>query len=227
MLIVEFCGTPGCGKTTLCDEVEVELRALGYRVKNYQKPKQRVTFLERAKGVWIRCCYRYLCANKKIKAALKTIRPYMKEDSHFYWVDRILELYYVIMQGEKVGEQIALLDEGCIQFITSVFHEKKVPPGIQPLVDALADEFYKNHTIIYNCQIDLEENYRRLLKRGKSNDRFLKEDKLESFQLLSQKRENIESVLKMLESKAPSLIGQRFGFPSKDIVVKMIKERLV
>jgi len=226
MLIVEFYGPPGCGKTTLCDEVEKELRASGYRVKNFQKPTREVLLWDKVKGKWRRCCYRYLCANRKIKAVLKTVWPYLTEESHFYWIDRILEVYYTIQQGEKSGVEIALLDEGCLQFITSVFHGKKVPSEMQQLIDTLAEEFYRNRTIIYNCQIDLNENYCRLVKRSKADDRFLKEDREESYRLLNQKKENIECVLDMLACKNPHLIGQRTGFPSKDFILKMINERL-
>lgn len=226
MILIEFCGTPGCGKTTVCDEVEQELLGLGYSVKNLQKRKFPATYTDKIQVVIERFCFRHVPHNRKIKKALQVIKPYLAEDSLINWPDRILEVSYRIKKAEKAGVEVGLLDEGCLQFITSVFHGKTVTKDVQCLIDVLVKEVYKNRTLIFDCKIDELENYQRLVKRNKPDDRFLTGGKENSLFLLKQKRNNISIVLEMLNRTSKELIGHQAGFPAKEFVLEEIQRML-
>ena len=43
MRVIEFCGTPGCGKTTLCDQLLDELKAKGFTANNYNELKGSIS----------------------------------------------------------------------------------------------------------------------------------------------------------------------------------------
>lgn len=223
MLIVEFCGTPGCGKTTLCDEIEQELQLLGYKVKNLQKRKYPVSFADKVAVAVERFCFRHAPCNRELKKALQVLRPYIDESSLINWPDRILEASLRIANAEKAGVQIGLFDEGCLQFITSVFHGKTVTEDVQSLIDVLIEKIYKERTIVFDCQMDETENYQRLAQRNKSDDRFLIGGKEISLRLLKNKRKNIDAVLGMVARTSNKLLACSSDFPTKEEVINQIK----
>lgn len=225
MLIIEFCGTPGCGKTTLCDAVEQELQASGYPVKNLQKRKLPVTYADKIGGMLERFCFRHAFYNRRLKKVLRSIRPYLAEDSRINWTERILEASYRIKKAEREGMRVGLFDEGCLQFITSVFHGKTVTQEVQSLITVLLEEVYKNRTLIFDCQIDAAENYCRLVRRNRADDRFLAGDKEESLRLLKQKRDNINLVLEMVEGQSKGLLRSSACFPEKEFVLGEIEKK--
>ena len=67
MIIVEFCGNPGSGKTTFCDEIEKTLQERGYRVRNLQKRKYPVTIFDKLAVVIKRFLFCSYSPNRKLK----------------------------------------------------------------------------------------------------------------------------------------------------------------
>lgn len=226
MILIEFCGTPGCGKTTLCDAVEEELLEKGYKVRNLQKKSFPATIKDKIQVVINRFCFRYYLPNRKLKKALEVIKPYLAQDSLINWVDRILETFYRIKKAEKAGVEIGVLDEGCLQFITSVFHGKTVSQDVQTLIDVLVEELYKNRSVVFDCKIDSEENYERLVERNKPDDRFLAGTKEESICMLKQKRQNIEIVYEMVKKQHADMLIEGNVFPTKEAVLQMIYDKV-
>ena len=202
MTIIEFCGTPGCGKTTICNQIEGVLLQQGYNVVNLHKKiyrySNKFTFLNRIINKLLECIYKFYPLNKQLKKALQVLSPYRSNDSTD-WINRILGYYYWVRIAEKKGVEIALFDEGCLQFITSIFHEKKVEFDSKDIVDALKSIVYRNRTIFIDCLIDINDNYQRLLSRNRKDNRFFNGDEKSIVKLLKQKRENIDIVLGILE----------------------------
>ena len=199
MVIIEFCGTPGSGKTTICDEVERLLSEKGYRVRNLQKRMYPANYLDKLMVRIKRYLFCSYSKNKRLKQALEYLTPYLPKDSLINWPERILESFYRMEKARRAGIQVGLFDEGCIQFITSVFHDKAVVSDIEPFVAVLKEEMYRYDTLLVDCLIDEEENYQRLAERDKPDDRFLKAGEAGCKQLLERKRKNIEIVLNMIK----------------------------
>lgn len=224
MLIVEFCGTPGCGKTTLCDEVEKNLREQGFFVQNLQKRKYPRSISDKIKVVMERFCYTHAPCNRELRKALKVLRPYADADSLIDWPSRLLEACYRVHRAEKCGTQIGLFDEGCVQYLTSVFHGKKVAQEVQSVVDILCKKLYQNRTVIFQCELEDSENYRRLVQRNKPDDRFLGQGEEVALQLLKNKKQNIDIVLRMVEKCSEIPIVCCEEFPTKEKVLFEIKK---
>lgn len=226
MVIVEFCGTPGCGKTTICDLIEEELQQQGIRVRNLQKRGFPRTYRDKIKVVIERFCFRNYAPNRRLKRALKVLLPYYDKCSLIHWPNRILESFYRTRKAEKSGIEVGLFDEGCMQFITSVFHEKELPDEIRELVDSLSEELYQNRVIFVDCRIDLTENYERLEKRDRPNDRFLAGSREENLALLKTKRERIDTVLGMIKGQMVVHIDVKNTEQAVKEILEVIRQRL-
>lgn len=226
MVIIEFCGTPGCGKTTVCDRIEEELQQQGIRVQNLQKRGTPTTYTDRLKEKMERIRFRNYFPNRRLKKALEVLMNYYDRDSLIHWPDRILESFYRTKKAEKDGIEIGLFDEGCMQFITSVFHEKEIPKEIQSVVDSICEELYCGRALFFDCYIDLTENYERLEKRDKPKDRFLAGSREENLALLKLKRERIDTVLGMLNGYTIMRIEGTDTEQAVNSILEAIKQRL-
>lgn len=226
MLLIEFCGTPGCGKTTICDRIEEELQQQGIQVRNLQKRGFPATYKDKLKVKIERFRFRNYVPNRRLKKALKVLLPYYDKNSLIHWPNRILESFYRAKKAEKDGIEVGLFDEGCMQFITSVFHEKEVPDEIRSLVDSIDEELYQNRIVFFDCHIDLEENYERLEKRAKPNDRFLTGSREENLTLLKTKRERIDTVLGMLKGQTVMRVEEKDTEQVVKEILDVIMQRL-
>lgn len=199
MILIEFCGTPGCGKTTICDRIEEELQQLGIPVRNLQKRGFPATYRDKLRVKIERFRYRNYIPNRRLKRALEVLLHYYDKSSLIHWPNRILESFYRARKAEKSGTEVGLFDEGCIQFITSVFHEKEIPDEIQSVVTTITEELYRDRTFFFDCYLELTQNYERLEGRNKPDDRFLAGNREENLALLKTKRARIDTVIGMLD----------------------------
>lgn len=198
MIIIELLGTPGSGKSTLCGKIKSELTESGYKVE-YEAPVFSEAFSYKVMNRIRLFIYRYFVATEKMRKGLDLMKPYTGEIFGRYWTRRILETYGKAASAERRGADVYLLDEGCMQYITSVYHDKKIDSlGIE-LAKVLCSEFYKDRALFIDCHIDIDENYRRLLARGRSQDRFLQGNDSSIKALLLQKRENLDEVIGIAE----------------------------
>ncbi len=226
MVIIEFCGTPGSGKTTICDRIEEELQQQGIRVRNLQKRSFPATYRDKLRVVIDRFRFRNYFPNRRLKKALETLMPYFDENSLIHWPNRILESFYRTKKAEKQGIEVGLFDEGCMQFITSVFHEKEIPDEIQSVVDSLCKELYRENAVFFDCHIELTENYKRLEERGKPDDRFLAGSREENLALLKIKRERIDTILGMLKGQTIMRVEGKDTEQAVNEILNIIKQKL-
>lgn len=226
MIIIEFCGTPGCGKTTICDRVEEELLQQGIQVRNLQKRGFPVTYRDKIRERIERFRFRNYVPNRRLKKALGVLLPYYDKNSLIHWPNRILESFYKAKKAEKAGIEVGVFDEGCMQFITSVFHDKAIPDEMQSLVDALCKELYQNRALFVGCRIDLKENYERLERRGRPDDRFLAGSREENLALLKTKRDRIDTVLGMLKQQMVIQVEAKDTEQAVREILEVIRQRL-
>lgn len=226
MVIIEFCGTPGSGKTTICDRIEEELQQRGICVRNLQKRSFPATYRDKLRVVIERFRFRNYVPNRRLKKALRTLLLYFDKNSLIHWPNRILESFYRTKKAEKHGIEVGLFDEGCMQFITSVFHEKEIPDEIQSVVDSLCKELYREEAVFFDCHIGLAENYERLEERGKPDDRFLAGSREENLALLKTKRECIDTILGMLNGQTIMRVDGTDTEQAVNEILKVIEQRL-
>ena len=196
MRVLEFCGTPGCGKTTLSNQLQSELIAKGYDAKNYNelkgsKVKELFHFMFK-KGFISTCCN------------LMTVMGMVNRDRFVYGI-KIAIVCYQINEWSQAGKADYLLfDEGIIQYITTLSHGKaiskldKLPSRLKPLYEEC-------DTFVVDCKVDIVTNITRLTQRGNVKDRFVIDDEDKQKEALKLKENNIQAVISYF---APSNLVQ-------------------
>lgn len=197
MYLVEFCGLPGTGKSTLCKTVERDLAGKGAKVKNLQLIPLGYAWKERqinkVEMFFDRDC-------RRIASLFRKSFP-DKEDGR-YWILRIRQNILIAKKARKSGLEVATFDEGCIQFVTSVFHGvemKEKELGFAKEVFRIAYGGYD--TIVFNCALEMGENVRRIRNRNRAGDRFLADTDEEIERRLVIKRKNIENCVALVNKE--------------------------
>lgn len=198
MFIFELCGLPGVGKSTFCNTFERGLKESGYKVINVQKqPLWYGKIKRRLFKVILRTdgdCRRLL------KKAYKEL-PDMSDKAKKYWVERIVQSIYLTKRAAKKGYEVVTLDEGYIQFVTSLCHGEEIS---EPYID-----FYKSITTVVDkcgkhyvvdCRLDKEIIVERLKKRGRQGDRFLADSDGEIYSRLSLKDSNLRILNELVDA---------------------------
>lgn len=197
MKIIEFTGLPGCGKSTVCDLLEEALKEQGYTVINLQKQMSGNTILEKSKRKWISFISKHSRRNKKILEEIKSWNLLETEEIK-YWIQRILVLNTRIHKEAKKVDYV-LLDEGFLQFITSLHHGKTMEDEMKVLnlLHTFCEE-YTHNPMVFDLTLDVEKVCDRLLQRNREGDRFVAEG-TNLKNALYLKRKNINFVLKSCE----------------------------
>lgn len=199
MILVEFTGLPGCGKTTLCDKLEEELANRDIRVCNLQKEKEIKNIFGRLSySLYIRKVKKAEC-NNVLNAEIRRMNNLLgiKETDH--WEEKILEANYRCIEAEKKGEQVALFDEGCIQYIVSLLADADVDERQYNIIKEIEKTIYGSRTIIINCALDEETSLDRINSRGRWCCGVHDTDREGGLAILRHRRSNIDLIMEKLE----------------------------
>ena len=195
MIVIEFCGTPGVGKSTLCERIVLELNTIGL------KTDYRQEWLKRIQSSVLMKLYRetYCVLSNYFRKYPKMIRKTATSDEKNLniWLKRIIEDDLFIISSK--GNKIIILDDGVVQSITSISHEKEINNELVSAAVCAQKEIIKKPYLIFNCSLDIPTNIDRIRKRNR-HDRFFKYSNDELPVQLQQKRSNIEKVLRANES---------------------------
>ena len=162
MVYYELYGLPGAGKTTVASSLVDKLKEDGYKVAAYEEVYHRRGFYLGSKSAYLEMLFQpseyklfwlYLKLNLKCK---QKNRRFFKE--LLYYSHQIL---MTIKEGEN---DMMFLDEGVIQFISSLFYLEDCP--IDNQIDKIAKYFSERINInpIF-CVVDICESMKRLKER--------------------------------------------------------------
>ena len=203
MIIVEFCGLPGAGKTTLCDKVESECAALGYSVKNLHTRKAADSLAKKVKKAVLRNKYTNWQGNREFKSLLDSFSSGYTDDRTAAWIDRLLEMNYLIHNSNDLD--IALFDEGFIQLISSICFDKPVKTN-DSLFECVQNIISEFDYVIVNCQIPVKESYDRVIKRNRLNDRYVgKYDEVTA--LYTMKDNNVRAIFDVIKPSKKHVVS--------------------
>lgn len=194
MYIVEFCGLPGTGKSTLCKAVEKNLAGKGAKVKNLQLIPLGYEWIERQ----INKVEMFFDRDCRWIASLFRKNFSDREDGR-YWILRIRQNILIAKKARKSGLEVATFDEGCIQFVTSVFHGVEMKERELEFAREVFRIAYGGYdTIVFDCSLEIGENVRRIRNRNRAGDRFLADTDEEIKKRLMIKRNNIEKCVALV-----------------------------
>lgn len=191
-MVLELYGCPGCGKSTVTARTIDMLWEKGFRCVDYKQlffNHHNNGFTRYISYIQAVCNLHYYTLTKKI---FKTARIFKCRPRYAFYLTTMCQR---IIQCEKASENtVILLDEGIIQFVTSLAHEKSLNDCgmIEPLTTQIKKEGIFLKPI--DCVLPMEDNIVRLTGRGKRS-RFLEaENEKELERLLQTKRENLSFV---------------------------------
>ena len=171
-MILELNGLPGCGKSTVKQEIAVqnnEIKVIGvaeFRGENVSgffklllKIKRFcIQFLPQNFGFYCKC--RRLFANSPVKESCTS----------FFYEDMIAIMYMVYLyHSYRNFKGIFLLaDEGILQSLASVCVAKNVSLAA---LDEVTGQLYKlnNSMMLVHCDCSIEEAYRRITARNRND----------------------------------------------------------
>lgn len=193
MVILELCGLPGCGKSTLIDSITEKLVCSELRIATRNE------------------IYFFNCKNKDKKLAL--LKTFLKLNNYgIYWkifkINRkyspkikcikyavqLMMLISQIQEAEKSEKyDIAIMDEGILQYFSaqadnSVFTGDK---RIIQILDIVSRKINNWKTI--KCEVDIEVALNRIMTRKGSSNRFsASKDVNVLHKLLTERKQNLD-----------------------------------
>ena len=203
MIYIEMIGLPGCGKTTICNQVYKSLKNEHIKIANLNdicywtnsKIKKLIALISCITNIKLWTLFNKIYQITKL---------YEKKVFHYryFWTNiLIVNQIYKIKKCKKY--QIILLDEGIAQLLTSIAHN-------QQLVISESLKIYLNKLNMYgimpklvSCELPIEESIKRIRLRGeKYAKRFSKiETDDELGQILLMKSSNIEFVSNLIKTE--------------------------
>ena len=192
MTIVEFCGNPGCGKSTVCRLLLRKLRERGIAAFDYNERKEK----SKLNNV------RYLLSPGRLKTAAALWRfgagSGVTKRTFIYSVKCAVVLEQLRRWEEDAGCEAVLFDEGLIQYVTTLSHAAAVGELGEDVKKTLREFYQRAGVYVVDCVLNTEENARRLNARNTEGDRFVTDDPAEQSARLALKRANIDAVLEQV-----------------------------
>ena len=196
-MIIELCGLPGCGKTTLANELirYINDNELLTDVFDRQKLLKRNNYFRRVIRRFNQRLYKFFL-NGKNRKNLDLIYKTAMHDSlaESKYIFRLMEISRAI---NKNTNNNYVLDEGIIQYISSLSYKKSIldNENTNTLLSTLLPH-REDYYIIY-CSLPVEQTIKHLKKRNRKqkHDRYNIEDTELQQKLLDIKKQNIEIIL--------------------------------
>ena len=193
MRIYEMVGCPGCGKSTACDIVTKRLRDEGQKVGNladfyFQHRKGRKKF-----GMIFRILFNFANYPLYIDAIRLKLKYGGKNGNWKYVGSLIFFMYEIVFVNKKESFDILVLDEGIIQYTSSLFFSEKLPKAFS--ADPVFAHLKKRgiNPVVLLCDIGLEENIKRLKGRNvKTRFSQIPDDRLG--EIMQTRKENLEII---------------------------------
>jgi hypothetical protein len=214
-MIIEFCGFPGAGKSTLVDEIENRIAAKDRKelLKLDHKLKYFWRVIRFSKKDWL------LNRDEKFLYRFSVRYP----DCDLLFVYRLLKLYRSMQMHKQ--EEIYLLDEGPIQYLTSIAYESEFEDTAS--LKQAANMMLRSEKIVFFCECPLDIVVERIRQRDRKNDRYNIADESRLRELLAVKISNIRFLLKYYEGPVYYLDMEAPLSVNVEKVMQVLKEEKI
>lgn len=179
-VIIEFCGVPGCGKSTLCKTLtkDVDLNIGG--IEDLLIAYNKLTLYKKIVS------FPYAKFLKLLSSFLAF--PLLKWRDFYLYVDfvKILILYNTIEQIQK--HEYIVIDGGIVQSFVGLFFQREEHFSQKTLERVLAFMNYYPEVHVCVCRIPIEETIKRIRIRNRKYGRFdvIADDKILNMKLTKQ-----------------------------------------
>lgn len=196
-MVFELYGCPGVGKSTVVKNVEALLKDKEIDYMNYN-----AVFFNGKKSLLYRMVnYSFALLNPRYCSVnFHILRACLQFRSNLKYAVYLMTLIERIKAIEQKNEgQIMILDEGIIQFVSSIAHGKDISTSSTVL--SLLDQIQKLGIKIkaIECTLPLNENIKRLTERKQHSRFLLAENQNEIIRLLVIKKNNVDYVASHFE----------------------------
>ncbi|MCL2050610.1 MAG: AAA family ATPase [Lachnospiraceae bacterium] len=203
MIIVELYGTPGCGKTTLYQQVIGKLNAKPYVLANHQLMVDfQLDNFPRRFGV-PRILKEYKHYLLFLSILLSLISYGISKERIKFTKVLFVFCYRLLKLGQARKYDVIFFEEGLCQMISSIAHDQKIKNNFidKMLMKQIKKAFPAVKLIELN--ITAEENIKRLRKRNREKSRFDRvPDDHDLAKLLKTKQDNLNQIAKAIADKA-------------------------
>lgn len=219
MKIIEFCGNPGCGKTTISNALLINLKNHNFKTVNYNqiKEKSKLKLLK------------YFFSMNTWKVSLKLfnfgIRNGINKRLFIYSIKSAIIIKFInkIEKEEKID--CVIFDEGIIQYLTTLSHGRNIGNEIKKLPKKLIDIYKRNNYYVIKCEIDIDENIKRINQRNRKGDRFIDKNINSQKEKLKQKEKNIELVLETINPQNKIIIKTNKTDDTKELLLFLMGDK--
>lgn len=215
--ILEFNGLPGTGKSTLIKNLKMDLEDYSYISNDeiYSTNFKKLLFFYLRPHNFK---YLFLLFCILMKFPLKVF-------TNFVFFKRILFIYYYKkVEKSKIGLKLVLIDEGIIQYIISIWYDKKIRNS-HMLRIFLNNSFNDDNDILINCIIDVNTAKERIKERNIVQGRLDRiKDDIELLRILSIQKENFELIRKLILTKKMELDTNKSIKENVNYLKETIKE---
>lgn len=219
--IVEFCGIPGTGKTSIKTQLEekyqgkvvseIEIKKLIPNrnlklVLFYIKPKNFVYFI------------------LTLLLLLRNIAN-TRQNFHFFVKILLMNFYKSQFISHKISKQYFFIDEGIIQALVSMWYNQEMKKSYM-LKKILLYSYQNSNELICYCKIEEQTAKNRIRARNKMQGRLdkIKQDE-ELLKILKVQKENFLVILEMLKGKEIKIDTQQEIEKNLQILYKKVGEK--
>ena len=164
-------GLPGAGKTTISIPVILKLKEKGYKVADLTD----VYFRNCNKRSKFKVIIELLLTKNSyilfFSIALYCLK-FSQESGNLKFLFKLLFLVHQIIKTLDEGKyDLVLCEEGIIQYMTSLFFMSRMHDN-ELLRKIMSRITTKIHILAINCDIEIEESFKRISKRGETSRRY-------------------------------------------------------
>lgn len=219
--IIEFCGIPGTGKTSI--EVKLEEK---YQEKVISEKKIKNSITNRNSKLTL-----FYLKPKNFIYLLLVLAIYLKNIGHirenfqFFIKILLMNFYRSQFNNGKIDKNYFFIDEGIIQALVSIWYDKKMKNSYL-LRRILRRSYQSDNEIVSYCKIDEKIAKDRIRARNKMQGRL---DKIQQdeylLEILKLQKENFSLIVEILKEKVIEIDTQEEIEKNLQILYKKIGEK--
>lgn len=197
--LIELNGVPGCGKTTIVNELIEVFRLQGVNImtlKDVYFYKEKMKYSKILHLLYALFSIRVLAVNINV---IKFLFCFKFNVSRLMDALRLIKLYFQLIRVYENKKNILLLEEGILQYTASIPYLDSIKDNdsVARLISSMLQPIDK--VLIVNCEIDIKESLKRIKERGLKAPEFKQRrfDALDEKECISALEKNYDNLNKL------------------------------